>query len=303
MYDIIIAGAGCAGLTAAIYAARAGKKVLVLEAAVIGGQIAFSPKVENYPGFKMVSGYEFSDNLYEQALALDVGIELERVERVELDGDDKKVITDGGEYRCRALIIAAGAEHRKLGLPEEDDYLGQGVSYCVTCDGAFFKGKETAVVGGGSTALLGAETLSQICSKVYLIHRRDTFRGETHLVERLKKKKNVEIITDTVVEKLSGDQALECVYLKNTKTQKSSVLTLSGLFVCIGQQPDNGVFSPFVQLDEAGYIVSDETCLTGTPGVYAAGDCRTKAVRQLTTAAADGTVAALTAAKWIDDSI
>jgi len=294
MYDVIIVGAGCAGLTAAVYALRAGKTVLILEAETIGGQISSSPKVENFPSIKSISGAEFSSNLFDQATDLGADFELDRVTKV-INGDVKKVITEYGEYECKALILATGVKHRKLDLENVDDYEGNGISYCAVCDGAFFKGMKVAVNGGGNSALQSAEMLSEICEKVYLIHRRDTFRGEKTHVERLEKIPNIEFVLNSTVTKLSGDGALESVEITNTQTKDTTTLEVSGLFAMIGQIPQNSVFADVVELDEAGYIKAGEDCKTSADGIYAAGDCRTKAIRQLTTAAADGAVAALAA--------
>lgn len=294
MYDVIIVGAGCAGLTAAVYALRAGKTVLILEAETIGGQISSSPKVENFPSIKSISGAEFSSNLFDQATDLGADFELDRVEKV-INGDVKKVITEYGEYECKALILATGVKHRKLDLENVDDYEGNGISYCAVCDGAFFKGMKVAVNGGGNSALQSAEMLSEICEKVYLIHRRDTFRGEKTHVERLEKIPNIEFVLNSTVTKLSGDGALESIEITDTQTKDTTTLEVSGLFAMIGQIPQNSVFADVVELDEAGYIKAGEDCKTSADGIYAAGDCRTKAIRQLTTAAADGAVAALAA--------
>lgn len=293
MYDIIIIGAGPAGLTAAIYAARSGKSVLVYEKEGIGGQIAFSPRVENYPGIRSVSGSEFADNLYEQALSFGVGIELETVIGIETNGDIKTVLTESGKEQCKKIIIATGVQHKKLGLPEEDDYVGRGVSYCAVCDGAFFKNSDVAVVGGGNAALRSAQMLSGICSKVYLIHRRNEFRGEKMIVDELSSLANVEFVLDSVVTSIKGDDDLSAVETENKITGVHTTLDVSALFVCVGQVPSNEAFKDIISLDENGYIIAGEDCKTNIDGIFAVGDCRTKTVRQLTTAAADGAVAAL----------
>ena len=293
MYDIIIIGAGPAGLTAAIYAARSGKSVLVYEKEGIGGQIAFSPRVENYPGIRSVSGSEFADNLYEQALSFGVDIELETVIGIETNGDIKTVLTESGKEQCKKIIIATGVQHKKLGLPEEDDYVGRGVSYCAVCDGAFFKNSDVAVVGGGNAALRSAQMLSGICSKVYLIHRRNEFRGEKMIVDELSSLGNVEFVLDSVVSSIKGDDDLSAVEIENKITGVHTTLDVSALFVCVGQVPSNEAFKDIISLDENGYIIAGEDCKTNIDGVFAVGDCRTKTVRQLTTAAADGAVAAL----------
>ena len=286
--DLIIIGAGCAGLTAAIYAARAGKSVLVLEQETVGGQISFSPKVENYPGIASISGAEFSDNLFSQAEALGVELELETVERL-IPGTPHTVVTDCGEHSAPAVIVATGVRHRHLGVKGEDDL--SGISYCAVCDGAFYKGKTVALVGGGSTALQSAELLSGLCREVHLIHRREEFRGEARLAERVKALPNVMLHLERTVEKLVPDgsgKAVGAVTLSGGET-----IPVDGVFVCVGQIPGNEPFANVLELDEAGYLVAGEDCKTNVPGIFAAGDCRTKNVRQLTTAAADGAVAAL----------
>lgn len=293
-YDIVIIGAGTAGLTASIYAARAGKKVLILENEGIGGQIATSPKVENYPGFLEISGMEFSDKLYEQAEALGVTLELDKAEKIIDNGEYKTVKTEYGEFTCKAVIIATGVKHRHLGIEAEEKYMGRGVSYCAVCDGAFYKGRTVAVVGGGNSAVQSAIMLSNICEKVYLIHRRDTFRCENKLSEEVKKTENIELVLDSVIKDLEGEDKLSAIIVEN-KTGETKRIEVAGLFVLVGQIPENSTFADTVNLDESGYIIAGEDCKTNMNGVFAAGDCRTKAIRQLTTAAADGSVAALAA--------
>lgn len=292
--DILIIGAGCAGLTAAIYAARAGKEALVLETEGIGGQIATSPKVENYPGIKSISGLEFSDSLFEQATDLGVGLELEKALEIKKDADGVTVITDCAVRQAKACIIATGVKPRKLGIKDEDRFEGRGVSYCAVCDGAFYKGRPVAVAGGGNTALQSALMLADICSKVYVIHRRDEFRAEDALVRKARENPDIEFVLDSVVTGLDGADKLESVRFCRRDGSEGS-LEVGALFVLIGKVPDNTAFSGVVDLDESGYIIADESCRTKTPRVYAAGDCRTKEIRQLTTAAADGSVAALAA--------
>ena len=298
MNDIVIIGAGTAGLSAAIYARRAGKNVLVLEQLSYGGQIINTPEIENYPGIRNISGFDFATGLYEQATALGAEVLIEKVVSIE-DGDIKKVVTEEGSHECRAVILATGAKNRPLGLAREEELTGAGVSYCATCDGAFFRGKDVAVNGGGNTALEDALFLSNYCSHVYLIHRRDAFRGDDKEVQRLKDKENVEFVLDSVITALNGEDALESVSVKNVKTGEEKDLAVKGLFVAIGQMPDNAAFAGLVELDDHGYIKAGEDCLTGTKGIFTAGDCRTKTVRQLTTAAADGAVAALAACSYI----
>lgn len=300
MYDIIIIGAGCAGLTASIYAARAGKNVLVLESETIGGQISFAPLVENYPGIKKISGIELADNLYEQAVSLGVEIELETVTSILPSNSTIKLETESSSLECKSVIIATGAKHRKLGIENEDALCGKGVSYCAICDGAFYKGAEVAVVGGGSAALQSVEFLSGFCKKVYLIHRRDSFRGEQKLIKRLKGKENIEIMTNSVIKKLEGDGSLSSVTITNIQSERETNLKVNGLFVSIGQVPNNERFADCVKLDEGGYILASEDCKTSANGIFTAGDCRTKDVRQLVTASADGAVSALSACSYAD---
>ena len=292
MTDILIIGAGCAGLTAAIYAARAGKSVLVLEQEGVGGQIAFAPRVENYPGIASVSGAAFADALFEQAMALGAELSLERVLALR-PGFPHTVVTDEGEYLAHAVIVAAGTRRRRLGLPGEERL--PGVSYCAVCDGAFYKGRPVAVVGGGSAALQSAEFLAGLCPEVHLIHRRGTFRGEQALARRVLALPNVTFHAEATISALLGQARLEGLQLQGPGAARCDV---EGLFVCVGQEPNTEVFRDVLQLDEAGYLRAGEDCRTNVPGVFAAGDCRVKQVRQLTTAAADGAVAALAAAAY-----
>ena len=301
MYDIIVVGGGPAGLTAALYALRAGKSVLVIEKSTFGGQITWSPKVENYPAIPSVSGTELGDRLMAQAEAQGAEFERDEVISVELDGDVKRVKTDfGGEFEAKALIVAVGAKPRMLGLEREEELVGNGVCFCAVCDGAFYKNRPVAVSGGGNSALQDAVLLSDTCSKVYLIHRRATFRGEAKLVETLRSKDNVEFVLESSVTALHGENELSGITVTN-KDGASRDISVDGLFVAVGHAPDNGVFAQLMELDEAGYAASDESCLTKTRGVFVAGDCRRKAVRQLTTAAADGSAAALAACSYIDN--
>lgn len=299
MYDIMIIGAGTAGLTAAVYGVRAGKRVLVLEEKVYGGQIIESPEVENYPGIRQISGYEFAENLYQQATGLGAELKYEKAVRITEEGTVKKVVTNRGEHLGKSVIVATGARNRHLGIEREEKLTGAGVSYCATCDGAFYRGKDVAVVGGGNTALEDAGFLSNYCRTVYIIHRRNQFRGEERLVQALRKKENVRYILDSQVIRLNGEKRLESVTVRNTKTQEEQKLSVSGLFVAIGQVPDNRAFSEWVELDAGGYIQASEDCRTRTEGIFTAGDCRTKTVRQLATAAADGAVAALAACGYL----
>ena len=300
MYDIIIVGGGPAGLTAALYALRAGKSVLVIEKSTFGGQITWSPKVENFPTIVSISGNELADRLMAQAEAQGAEFELDEVVSVALCGDVKKVKTDfGGEFEAKALIIATGAKPRMLGIDREEELTGSGVCFCAVCDGAFYKGKPVAVNGGGNSALQDAMLLSESCSKVYLIHRRDSFRGEAKLVAALEAKDNVEFVLSSSVTALHGEDELTGITVTDVNGN-SREIELEGLFVAIGHAPDNEVFAELMELDKGGYADSDESCKTKTPGVFVAGDCRKKQVRQLTTAAADGSAAALAACSYID---
>lgn len=299
MYDMIVIGAGTAGLSAAIYGLRSGKSVLVLEQRSYGGQIINTPEVENYPGIKRVSGFEFATNLYRQAVELGAVLIYEKAVGIQDGTNFKTVTTDKSEYRGKSVILATGAKNRPLGLEREQELTGVGVSYCATCDGAFFRGKEVAVVGGGNTALEDAVFLSEYCTKVYVIHRRDQLRGEKRMADRLVEKANVEFVLESNVTALRGEKKLEAIEVKNTRTKEIRKIDAEGLFIAIGQMPDNERFSGLVELDKYGYICAGEDCKTGTAGIFAAGDCRTKKVRQLTTAAADGAVAALAACEYL----
>lgn len=299
MYDIIIVGGGPAGLTAATYARRAGKTVLVIEKNAFGGQITWSPKVENFPSVVSVSGAELGDRLLEQAMEQGAEVELEEVVSVSVEGEVKTLRCESGaEFQGKALIIATGARPRMLGLPREEELVGSGVCFCAVCDGAFYKDCDVAVNGGGNSALQDAVLLSEKCSKVYLIHRRDSFRGEAALVELLRNKSNVEFVLEASITALEGENEL-CGIVVNSKGEQRRI-PVQGLFVAIGHAPDNGLFSELIELDGAGYAASGEDCLTRSAGVFVAGDCRRKSVHQLTTAVADGSVAALAACSWLD---
>ena len=301
MIDILVIGGGCAGLTASIYGARAGKSVLVLEQENIGGQISYSPRVENYPGISSISGAEFADNLYEQCLALDVEIDLIQVTGIQRKADHFIVTSQGPEIKAKSIIVATGVCHRKLSLDREDEFSGKGVSYCTLCDGAFYKDEQVVVVGGGNTALQGAEFLSSLCKKVYLVHRREAFRGEEKSLLRLREKKNVELVTSSLISNLYGQEDLEKVTIKNLLNLGEMDLSVTGLFVLIGQVPNNKPFEGLLKMDEEGFIEAGEDCKTSQEGIFVAGDCRKKTIRQLTTAASDGTVAALEALKYLDE--
>lgn len=297
-YDSIILGGGPAGLTAALYAKRAGLTPLVLERAVCGGQMVNTPAVENYPGVTAVSGAELAMALHRQVTGLGVEIRQEAPVSCRLEGEVKSVATAREVYRAPTVIIANGAGRRHLGCPGEERLAGRGVSYCAACDGAFFRGREAVVVGGGDTALEDALFLSKLCSAVHLIHRREQFRGSPILAGAVERRENIILHRSTVVEEILGGEKVSGAALRNTATGERSELPAAGVFVAIGLVPDNGAFAGQVRLDREGYIVAGEDCRTSLPGVFAAGDTRTKAVRQIVTAAADGAVAALGAAAY-----
>ena len=296
MYDIIIIGGGPAGLTAAVYARRANKTALVIEKGSFGGQITYSPKVENIPGFASVTGNEFAEKLVEQALEQGAEIEIAEVLSV-TDGDVKTVHTDSGDFEGRAVIIATGAKHRMLGLEREADFVGEGISFCAVCDGAFYAGKTVAVIGGGNSALQEALLLCDLAKKVYVIQNLDYFTGESKLSEQLLSKENVEVMLGTTVQALLGDTALEGITIKNSDGETSDV-AIDGMFVAIGLIPQNEPFADIISLNNWGYVDADETCLTNKQGFFVAGDCRSKKIRQVATAAADGAVAALAACEY-----
>lgn len=299
MYDIIIVGGGPAGLTAAVYARRAGKTVLVLERDALGGQITWSPKVENYPAIQSISGMELGNLMAEQAMEQGADVEIEEVVEIEQRESGKHLrCAFGAEYDGKAVIIATGARPRMLGLDRETELVGSGVGYCAVCDGAFFQGQAVAVNGGGNSALQDALLLSETCSKVYLIHRRDRFRGEEMLVEALQARGNVEFVLNAVITELVGENELSGIVVEQNGIKRS--IELNGLFVAIGHEPDNKAFANLITLDQSGYVASGEDCVTSTEGVFVAGDCRAKKIRQVTTAAADGAVAALAACAWLD---
>ncbi len=301
MYDIIIVGAGPAGMTAAIYARRAAKSVLVLEAVNYGGQILNTPDIENYPGQAHISGYDFSTKLYEQAKALGAEFIFEKAVGIKNESDKKIVVTVKNSYEAFAVILATGSASRKLGLEDEDGLVGRGVSYCATCDGNFYRKKVVAVVGGGNTALEDALYLSDLAEKVYLIHRRDSFRGEEANVSRLTARENVEIIYNSNVTKLISDKRLRAIEVTNNVDGSVREVELNGLFVAVGRIPENRNFADLVRLDDAGYVEAGEDCHTSCDGIFVAGDNRTKTLRQLVTATSDGAMAATEAIKYLND--
>lgn len=293
MYDIIIVGAGPAGLTAALYAKRANKKVLVIEAKTYGGQILNASRIDNYPGIKFITGFDYATSLYNQVKDLGCEFAFETVERVE---EDRTVITNKNSYKAKAVILATGSQNKKLNIPDETNYIGKGLSYCATCDGNFFKGKTVAVVGGGNSAFEDALYLSDIVEKVYLIHRRNEYRADDNLIDMLKEKNNIEYILNAEVSKLNGDSKLESIDLKVNETETKNII-VNGLFIAIGQEPKNEIFSNVVDLNERGYMLSKDGVHSKVKGIYIAGDTRDKMLRQLTTAVSDGSIAATMAIK------
>ena len=300
MHDIIIVGGGPAGLTAAIYGLRAGKSVLVIEKNGFGGQIAYSPKVENIPGTISISGAEFADKLTEQAMNLGADMELETVIRVE-NGDIKKVYTEEGNcFEAKAVILAVGVKHRMLGLPNEEELVGNGLSFCAVCDGAFYAGQNVAMIGGGNSALQEALLLSEVCNKVTVVQNLAFFTGEKKLADALVAKENVEVYFSTVVaEYLSENGILTGLRIRHENGDEQ-VLKLDGAFLAVGLAPENDAFAPLADLNSWGYFASGEDCTTKTAGIFVAGDCRSKSIRQVTTAAGDGAVAAMAACRYLD---
>ena len=302
MYDIIIVGGGPAGLTSAIYALRAGKSVLVIEKNGFGGQIAFSPKVENIPGTRTISGAEFADKLTDHAMDLGAEVELEKVISVEKNGDIFTVSTEeGGAYQAKAVVLAVGVKHRTLGLPGEEELSGNGISFCAVCDGAFNTGQNVAMIGGGNSALQEALLLSEVCNKVTIVQNLAFLTGEKKLADALAEKVNVEILYSTVVsEYLTENGELKGLRLHNDETGAESEISVDGTFLAVGLMPENDAFAHLTDLNNWGYFDSDESCTTKTPGLFVAGDCRSKIIRQVVTAAGDGAIAAMAACRYLD---
>ena len=299
MYDIIIVGAGPAGMTAALYATQARKKVLLFEKEAYGGQILKAHKVKNYPGFNEISGFDFATNLYNQLTNLNIDIKFEEVLEIKSNQDTKEIVTKKGNYLCKSVIIASGAKNRKLNLNNEDELIGKGVSYCTTCDGMFFKEKTVAVYGGGNSAIDGALYLSDICKKVYLIYRKDNFKIDGSNINALKEKNNIEIMFNTTIIDLIGKDKLESIKLKTSEEEVN--LDVDGLFIEIGYIPVTEMCNNLINTDDKGYIISNEDCTTNIEGIFACGDIRLKDIRQLTTACSDGTIAALNACRYINE--
>lgn len=298
MYDIIVIGGGPAGLTAAVYARRANKSVLVIEKGSFGGQITYSPKVENIPGFSEVTGNEFAEKLVEQALGLDAEVECAEVLAIK-QGDVKTVVTDSGEFEGKSIIVATGAKHRMLGLPREEEFVGEGISFCAVCDGAFYTGRDVAVIGGGNSALQEAILLSDLAKKVYLVQNLDFLTGEQKLQQKIAEKADIEVVLGHTVKELLGDTTLSGIIIADNSGNEKR-LDIDGMFVAIGLVPQNEAFSDVINLDERGYVAADENCTTAADGIFVAGDCRAKRIRQVATAASDGAVAALAACDYLD---
>ncbi|MCR4671476.1 MAG: FAD-dependent oxidoreductase [Saccharofermentans sp.] len=298
MIDIAVVGAGTAGMTAAIYGRRAGMEVTLFEGNTYGGQIVATPEVENFPGFEKISGFDLADSIFRQAMALDAKFVFDQINSISKKDGGFVLSGDFGEYEAKTVIIATGATNRHLGIDREEELVGRGISYCATCDGAFYKGKVTAVAGGGNTAVEDALYLAGLCSKVYIIHRREGFRAEEALMAKARQTENIEILTPFVTERLEGEGKLTSVVLKNALDGQEKKIDIEGLFVAIGQVPETKAAEGLVET-EGGYIKAGEDCVTSCPGVFVAGDVRTKHVRQLATAASDGAIAALAAVSCI----
>lgn len=300
MYDLIIIGAGPAGLSAAVYAARAELDFIVIEGSMMqGGQILTTYDVDNYLGLPGIGGFDMGMKFAEHAKKLGVSFVTENVVSMEVQGDVKSVKTDKNTYETKTIIIATGAVHKKAGIPGEAEFTGKGVSYCATCDGAFFKNKVTAVVGGGDVAVEDALYLSRVCGKVYLIHRRDEFRAAKSLVKKARETDNIEFILDSVVEKIEGENKVRSINIRSKKGATIKTLEVDGVFFAVGMQPVTAFVDKNIEMNEAGYIIAGEDCATNIPGVYAAGDIRTKQLRQIITAAADGANAVTSVEKYI----
>ena len=300
MIDIIVIGGGAAGMTAALYAKRSGKSVKIFEKESFGGQIANSPKVENFPSIKEISGLELSNNMFEQIMDLGVEFECEDVLEVKKENDCFIVTTDYNTYLAKAVIIAAGVKHRTMGVEREEELVGKGVSYCAVCDGAFYKGKDVAVIGDANTALQYTLMLSDICNKVYLCMLFDKFFADQTLVNRLNDRNNIVVTKEILLKEFLGKDELTGLKFEHTKTNEPFSINCDAVFIAIGQVPNNERYTNLVDIDERGYIVSTDTT-TKTPGLYVAGDCRTKNVRQLTTAVGDGAIAAMNAVNYINN--
>lgn len=297
MYDVIIIGCGPAGMTSAIYAARANKKVLILEKETIGGQMSSAPLIENYPGYESISGSELAGNMFDQVMNLGVDFELEEVKEI-VDGKIKEVVTDSNTYKTKTIIVATGSKYRLLGLENEINLIGNGIHFCTACDGIFFKDKTVAIIGGGNSAVINSLTMSDICKKVYVIQNLNELTAESILIGKLKLKENVEVLTNAIVKKINGDSNLESIVIcTNGQEQK---IKLDGMFISIGLIPQSELVSKLLKINKYGYIDSNN-CVTKIPGIFVAGDCRDKMFRQITISVGDGTVAATEAINYLNN--
>lgn len=302
IYDTIIIGAGPAGLTAAVYLRRAAKSVLVLEKETFGGQITHSPKVENYPGFVSISGVEFADKLVEQAMAQGADIDLDEAKEITKEDGIFTVKGERSSYQAKSVIIATGSKHRTLGLENEEKFTGEGISYCAVCDGAFYKDMDIAVIGGGNSALQEAILLAKTSKSVTVIQNLPFLTGESKLIEQIEGTDNIKVIFSSVVTKILGNDKFEGITIKNEETNTETDLALDGIFVAIGQKPENESFASSVKIDERGYITANESCIPeGEEGIFVAGDCRSKAVRQIATAVSDGATASVAVCRFLDN--
>ena len=299
-FDIAIIGGGPAGYTAAIYAGRAGYSSVVFEKFSPGGQMGITTSIENYPGFPEVDGFTLTEKMMKQAKKFGAVMKSEEISQVKLSGDVKTLTTGKNVYTASAVIIAAGAKPRYLGVPGELEFSGRGVSYCASCDGMFYRGKTVVVNGGGDTAVEDALYLANICEKVIVVHRRNEFRASPHGVKKLREKDNITLVMDSVVEKITGESKVSAVELRNVSTNELTTLPCDGIFVAVGRIPDTEIYKNQLELDKSGYISAGEDCKTSVDGVFAAGDVRTKALRQIVTACSDGANALKSAEEWLN---
>lgn len=300
VYDIIIVGSGPAGLTAAIYASRANKSVLIIEKEAFGGMITHSPKVENYPGLGVISGLDLADKFVAQAMDLGVNFEFDEIKAISKENHEFKVIGEHKEYDSKSVILATGSKHRTLKLENEQKLVGKGISYCAVCDGPFYTGQDVAIIGGGNSAMQEALMLSSYCKSVTMIQNLAFFTGEKALQEQIEKTENIKVLFNKLVVGLLGDDSLNAIVLQDQLSKQKEVFETSSIFVAIGQEANNDAFKNICDLDQQGFIVSDEMCNTKTSGVFVAGDCKVKKIRQVVTATSDGSIAALQAIKYLD---
>ena len=299
-YDLLVIGSGPAGVTASIYAARASKSVLVIEKEAFGGLITHSPKIENYPGFPSISGLELADNFINQAMMLGVNFEFDNIKEIIKTNSGFTLVGDNGSYEGLSVIIATGSKHRHLGLPKEEELTGHGISYCAVCDGPFYTGKDIIVVGGGNSAMQEAILLSGYCNSVTMVQNLDKLTGEASSAKLIEETENIKVLYNKIVVELCGNDTLEAIIIEDTKTKEHEKLTTDGIFVAIGQVADNEYFKNVCNLDQTGFIISNELCSSEVDGIFVAGDCRQKKIRQISTAISDGTIAAVEAIKYLD---